>query len=124
MTSPAPAAVALCILALGSWPPAAVAQVSPSDRQAGAGPVELLFDNARRTVECGDQGLAVLGSRNVLTLAGRCPLVKVSGDDNMVLIDDTDAIVVTGDRNQVSWRSARPPTVSNTGRQNRVGPQP
>jgi hypothetical protein len=88
----------------------------------GGNAVELLFDGAERTIACDGRAMALMGSRNSVTLHGRCPLVRVTGDANLLSVDDPDAIVVTGDRNQVSWRSARAPSVNNTGRGNQIGP--
>lgn len=88
----------------------------------GADAIELLSDDAQPVIECHGQPVAVLGSRNSVTLRGRCPLVRVSGDGNTLLVDNPDAIVVTGDGNLVGWRSARLPRVTDTGRRNNVGP--
>jgi hypothetical protein len=89
---------------------------------SGGEAVEILSDGVRRTIDCGGRSLALMGSRNTLTLRGRCPLVKVSGDDNLLTVEAPEAILVTGDRNQVGWSDGPSPKVSSTGRQNRIGP--
>lgn len=83
---------------------------------------ELLFDNEQRVLQCGAGPVAVLGSGNQLTLRGPCPRLRIAGSDNLVLVDNPGQIVVTGDRNEVSWRSERLPEVSNTGEGNSIGP--
>ena len=50
-------------------------------------------------------------------------MVNVSGDANLLTVETPDAILVTGDRNEVAWSGARSPRVTNTGRQNRIGPE-
>ena len=123
----------LCALALCATP--AVAQVTGSPETSASAPrhgsnaafrdgsaVELLVDGAERAIDCGGRPMAIMGSRNTVTLRGRCPVVRVTGDANLLSVDDPEAIVVTGDDNQVRWRPGEAPSVTNTGRGNQIGP--
>ena len=91
---------------------------------AGAGAIVKLVEDGRTdTVACGGRHVSILGSRNSLRLRGTCPMVIVSGSDNIIDIDTAERIRATGDRNRLTWfklTSGTQPKVENTGRDNRV----
>jgi Protein of unknown function (DUF3060) len=111
----------------GTAPPAASA--SASDGNGSATPtvtgamVKLIEDNREDTIDCRGRQVSILGSKNSLRLRGTCPLVIVSGSDNIIDIDTADRIRTSGDRNRLTWTrlaAGTEPKVQNTGTDNRV----
>ena len=84
----------------------------------------MLEDDREDTIDCGGREVSILGSRNTLHLRGSCPMVIVTGTDNVIDVDNTQRIRTTGDRNRVVWTSvidgATTPRIENTGQQNRI----
>ncbi len=62
------------------------------------------------TLDCGDgKGLNIGGSKNILTVKGRCGSVVVGGDDNKITFDKVDTeIIVAGLNNTVTYREGAP----------------
>lgn len=62
------------------------------------------------TLDCADgKGLNVGGSKNTLTVTGRCGSVVVGGDDNSITFDKVDAeLIVAGLNNTVTYRDGDP----------------
>jgi hypothetical protein len=93
----------------------------PSETEAV---VTLLEDGREDAIDCRGRDVSILGSRNTLHLRGSCPLVIVTGSDNVLDVDNAQRIRATGDRNRVVWTSvidgATTPRVENTGQQNRI----
>lgn len=64
------------------------------------------------TLDCADgKSLNVGGSKNTLTVTGKCASVIVGGDDNKITFDTvTKEIVVAGLNNNVTYRQGEPST--------------
>ena len=62
------------------------------------------------TLDCGDgKGLNIGGSKNTLTVKGRCGSVVVGGDDNKITLDKVDTeLIVAGLNNTVTYRDGAP----------------
>lgn len=62
------------------------------------------------TLDCGDgKGLNIGGSKNTLTVKGRCGSVVVGGDDNTITFDKVDtSLIVAGLNNTVTYRDGAP----------------
>ncbi len=93
----------------------------PGDEVDDTGALRVLTDDTRRTIPCEGRTIAVLGSRNTLALEGRCPTVRVSGDDNEITIARVDRLEATGVRNRLTWTTSSTeagPRVVNTGKDN------
>lgn len=62
------------------------------------------------TLDCADgKGLNIGGSKNTLTVKGRCGSVIIGGDDNRVTFEKVDAeLIVAGLNNTVTYRDGDP----------------
>lgn len=60
------------------------------------------------TIDCADRVASVSGVDNQVVLTGHCSRVDVSGVRNTVRIEESDAIVVSGMDNEVTFRSGDP----------------
>lgn len=67
------------------------------------------FEKAE-TLDCGDgKSLNIGGSKNTLTVKGRCGSVVIGGDDNKVTFDKVDTeLTVAGLNNSVTYRAGEP----------------
>ena len=78
------------------------------------------------TLECAGGKARVLGSNNVLTVAGGCSALEVAGSGNRIAIQFAAGASAhfLGSGNTISWTSAdgKPPKVSSLGFGNRVEP--
>lgn len=76
-----------------------------------------------QNLNCAGRAVNVTGSNGRVNLLGRCPSVTVTGSGNTVQIEQVGRVVVTGSRNNVTWRKALTgtrPTLLVTGAGNRV----
>ena len=62
------------------------------------------------TLDCADgKGLNIGGSKNTLTVTGRCGSVIVGGDDNKITFEKVDTeLIVAGLNNTVTYRDGQP----------------
>lgn len=62
------------------------------------------------TLDCADgKGLNIGGSKNTLTVTGRCGSVVIGGDDNKVNFDKVDTeLIVAGLNNTVTYKAGNP----------------
>lgn len=62
------------------------------------------------TLDCADgKGLNIGGSKNTLTITGRCGSVIVGGDDNKITFDKVDTeLIVAGLNNTITYREGDP----------------
>ena len=72
------------------------------------GAVSVSGVGGKRTIDCADNVVSISGVNNEVTLTGHCRSVDVSGVENTVTTDATDAIVVSGMKNTVTFRSGTP----------------
>lgn len=63
-----------------------------------------------KTLACAGNRISVHGVRNTVKLIGRCSGLKVSGIGNVVTVDSTPEISVSGINNRVIYRSGKPET--------------
>ncbi len=95
-------------------------------------------NNAKVTVDCKkDPVVDIAGNSNTFTLKGTCTTlrvsgnkntvtgdvktIEVSGNDNKVSAGTTGSILVSGDRNTVSWKKGgKKPNVADSGEGNNV----
>lgn len=82
-------------------------------------------DNSTFDVACTEEGLVTIsGNDNEANVSGPCQIVAVIGSGNKVHIYRTAGIEVTGENNQIDWRSAAQenakPVVKNKGGNNRI----
>lgn len=71
------------------------------------------------THACTDSIVSISGVQNRVTLTGHCARVDVSGVRNTVIIEESDAIVVSGLDNDVTFQNGSP-EVDQSGFDNRV----
>ena len=70
---------------------------------------------------CSAQGGSVAGNGNRIVVRGWCPLLRVSGNDNEVWVDQAGQIATDGNGNKVYWKSGpggAAPAWSNSGNGN------
>ena len=62
------------------------------------------------TLDCADgKGLNIGGSKNTLTVKGRCGSVIIGGDDNQIAFDKVDTeVIVAGLNNTVTYKDGNP----------------
>jgi hypothetical protein len=62
------------------------------------------------TLDCADgKGLNIGGSKNTLTVTGKCGSVVIGGDDNKVNFDTVETeLIVAGLNNTVTYRGGQP----------------
>ena len=62
------------------------------------------------TLDCADgKSLNIGGSKNTLTVKGRCASVVIGGDDNKITFDKVDTeLIVAGLNNTVTYRNGDP----------------
>ena len=62
------------------------------------------------TLDCADgKSLNIGGSKNTLTVKGRCASVIIGGDDNKIIFDKVDTeLIVAGLNNTVTYRNGAP----------------
>ena len=65
---------------------------------------------ATETRDCADgKSLNIGGSKNVLTVTGRCDSVIIGGDDNKITFDTVDSeLIVAGLNNTITYREGGP----------------
>ena len=90
----------------------------PSKKQEADKPPVAEFGNtindgtfgATETRDCADgKSLNIGGSKNTLTVKGRCASVIIGGDDNKITFDKVDTeLIVAGLNNTVSYRNGDP----------------
>ena len=73
------------------------------------------------TLDCADgKSLNLGGSKNILTVKGRCASVIIGGDDNKITFDTVDTeLIVAGLNNTVTYREGDP-KLTDTGSNNTV----
>ena len=100
-----------------------------------------LWDNKQTvTVDCAkDKVINISGNKATVTLKGTCDVVNISGNDakvtgsvatanvsgnsNTLTLDAVDAILVSGNKNTISYKKtvkAKQPTIANPGTDNKV----
>lgn len=82
-------------------------------------------DNAALDLACTEEGLVTIsGNNNEANVSGPCQIVAVIGSGNKVHIYRTAAIEVTGENNQIDWRSSdkenAKPIVKASGANNKI----
>lgn len=80
-------------------------------------------DKSQQTLVCDNQDIVIRGRDNMITLTGTCESLEVLGSDNMIRVEQVEAIAVDGDDNMVTWQQgvdADTPTITNTGTDNRI----
>jgi hypothetical protein len=87
------------------------------------GVVQYTTSRTKQTVPCDGRPVDIAGDRNDMTLTGPCKFVRVSGAHNDVYIDVIPGatIEISGDHNDVSWRTTQPgpvPTLQDQGQSN------
>ena len=62
------------------------------------------------TLDCADgKSLNIGGSKNTLTVKGRCAKVIIGGDDNKIIFDTVDTeLIVAGLNNTLTYRAGNP----------------
>lgn len=80
-------------------------------------------DDLNTTYQCNGRKIMLSGSNCRIRFQGFCGSVWVSGDDNVVTVDKTRAINVSGANNRVSWTNGERPSISNTGEDNTISHQ-
>ena len=65
---------------------------------------------ANETRDCADgKSLNIGGSKNTLTVTGRCDSVVVGGDDNTITFEEVDTeLIVAGLNNTITYRAGDP----------------
>jgi hypothetical protein len=76
--------------------------------------------NETRALACTDNRVTVSGVNMNVTISGHCTTLEVTGMQNVITIDTSDSIDVSGISNKVTWHSGSP-KVNNSGLQNTVG---
>lgn len=67
-----------------------------------AGALVLRGTSRVHNVNCAGRDVVVAGRTTTVNLGGKCPKVRITGDQNTVNIDQTDSVVVTGTTNVVN----------------------
>jgi len=103
--------------------------------------VSILDNDQTVTVDCAkDKSVSILGNKATVTLKGTCDAVNVAGNkasvkgsavrvhvagnDNTLALDAADEILVSGNKNTVSYKKGikeKAPRVSSPGSDNKVG---
>jgi hypothetical protein len=83
------------------------------------GSMNITGDKANKVVACGGKNIGITGNNNTLTVTGGCGAVTVSGSGNHITLDSAATITVTGQNNNVAYRSGTP-GVNNKGAHNLV----
>jgi hypothetical protein len=87
--------------------------------------VGITGSDLQNTIACtGDTAVTLNGSANDFTVTGECLSISVMGNSNKVKAEKVGAITVTGNANDITWKSAaggkEKPSVSSTGTGNKV----
>ena len=85
--------------------------------------ITIMDNDVRRTIECRDNSIKVLGNNCVLTLRGNCNEINVVGNDNVITAESVAAISTLGNDNKVTYEKGakgKKPLISNTGNGNTI----
>jgi hypothetical protein len=72
-----------------------------------AGALVLRGTSRVHNVNCAGRDIVVTGRSMTVNLGGKCPKIRVTGDQNTVNIDQTDSVVITGTSNVVNVAGGR-----------------
>ncbi|BBY57756.1 DUF3060 domain-containing protein [Mycolicibacterium sarraceniae] len=89
----------------------AVAAANQHDGPPTATPtngVDVVGNNKMASYACGGGDIDIVGDDNEVTVTGHCRKVRISGNDNMVVLETADSIRTSGDHNVVTYRSGDP----------------
>lgn len=102
--------------------------------------VNIIDNDVKMTVDCAkEKSVNIAGNKATITLSGTCVEVNisgnnvtvkgsvshanVSGNDNTLALDASDEILVSGNKNTISYKKgvkAKKPSVLNTGTDNKI----
>lgn len=102
--------------------------------------VDLVDNNQKVTVDCAkDKSVNIAGNKATVTLTGTCDevnisgnkatvkgsalTVNVSGNDNTLTLDATDHIMVSGNKNAITYKkgaTSKKPSVMSVGTDNKI----
>jgi hypothetical protein len=95
-------------LALAAWVPIATMTPDGPPTATRDNGVDVTGDDQMSTYACDGGDIDIQGSRNAVTVTGHCRKVRVSGTDNVVVLDTVDSIRTSGDHNAVTYRGGDP----------------
>ena len=104
--------------------------------------VNIIDNDQKITVDCAkERGVNIVGNKAVVTLTGVCEevnisgnkatvkgsvrQVNVSGNDNLLTLEGVDAILVSGNKNTITYKkalkdAAKKPSALNSGSDNKI----
>ena len=91
----------------GSFTQSPPSPVAPPAPQAGRS-ISVAGVGKQERYNCADSVVSVSGVDNKVLLTGHCGRVDVSGVGNTVIVESSDAIVVSGMNNAVTYRDGNP----------------
>ncbi|RKH18264.1 DUF3060 domain-containing protein [Corallococcus praedator] len=100
------------------------AAAEEDDESASEATIDVTGTGETSTHECKpDSTVEITGASNNVTLTGECKSVTVNGSSNVVKVEATRVIDVTGASNTVTWKRGHgksKPKVSRTGMGNKI----
>lgn len=91
--------------------------------RASDGTINLVGTQPQQTVDCNGNAVHITSNNGKITLQGTCSEVVLVGNENRIQVKTVGKISVTGNDNQISWRSGingQIPEVSRYGHENVV----